>query len=462
MKLSRKTVLVLLVVAALSAAVVSPAAAAPGTGQPAAPALACEGGTCQIAGSTSGLLGALQLGANLALSQVPFETTADGGTRATLNAQRDITLSLPIGEIKLANAQLQVEVGTDGKIKRLNGSADMPFPTFGLLNDVHVVNPARADVGLDLGKNLPDVGVPLQPDRPYLFFNANSFLNVAGRTAGSPDDFSLAFTPGQRLTLVVDTVDPVAYLNGQATLSVTDQIALLGGILESTPLGPYVPNTLPLRERTQFGLAGKFNKDLAESRLTLRGGYMLDAGFLPAQLGVDAQLVNVLGQLTLSRDGALVDGVLKSAIQPDKVFDGSVKVETFIPFTETAGPSYAGVDASLKVPAAKLGIGGGAKASAGKYELNGQLTTPFSGSELKGKVSGRLPDVAGAVGQAASAVGSAATKAAQFVGPLAGRAGATVSEYARSGLSLAGNAIVAGKAKLSSDGSPMTMGAPEM
>ena len=159
----------------------------------------------------------------------------------------------------------------------------MPFPTFGLLNDVRVVTPARANVGLDLGKNLPASGFDLVPDRPYLFFSANSFMNMAGRTSGTADEFSLSFEPGQRLALVVDTVEPVAYLNGQVTLPLTDQIALLGGLLEHTPIGPYVPDTLPLRERTQYGLSGKFSKDVAASRLTLRGAYTLDAGFLPAQ-----------------------------------------------------------------------------------------------------------------------------------------------------------------------------------
>ncbi len=387
MNSSRRVVLIVLLVAALSAVAVSPAAAAPagqGTG-PNLPALSCESGTCELTGSAGGLLGILR-DAHLSLKQLPAQGMTESGSQATLDLQKDVTLSLPVGEITLTNARLQLELGADGKVRRLNGSADMPFPTFGLLDNVHVVAPARASVGLDLGKNLPDTGFEPVPDRPYLFFSANTFMNLTGRTAGQQDDFSLAFTPGQRLTLVVDTVEPVAYLNGHVTLSITDQIALLGGILESTPLGPYVPDTLPLRERTQYGLSGKFSKDLAKSQLTLRGAYLLDAGFLPAQLGVDARLVDVLGELTLTRNGALVDGVLKSSIQPDKVFDSRVEVKTFIPFDETAGPGYASVDAMAKAPAVRLGVGGGATASAGHYQLTGRLSTPFTRSDLKGQV----------------------------------------------------------------------------
>jgi hypothetical protein len=315
-------------------------------------------------------------------------------------------------------------------------------------------------------------------------------MDVTGRTAGQADGFSLSFAPGQRATLVIDTVVPVANLDGHVTVSGIEQFALLGGLLENTPVAEYVPDTLPLRERTQFGLSGKFSKELAESRLTLSGAYLLDAGILPARLGIEAQPVNLLGELTVSRDGVSVDGVLKSTIEPDKLFDGGARIKMFIPFSKVAGPAYAGIDASVKMPAVNLGVGAGAKASAGKYELSGQLRTPFTDSDLSGKVSGDLPDVAGAVGpvlgQAAGAVGSAAgvvgaaageaasamgmtagkatgavgtaaVKAAEFVGPVASKAAGVLSGYARSGLGQAENAINAGKAKLNRDATPTPM-----
>jgi hypothetical protein len=90
-------------------------------------------------------------------------------------------------------------------------------------------------------------------------------------------------------------------------------------------------------------------------------------------------------------------------------------VGTFISLNPVAGPSYAGLDASMKIPVAKLGVGAGAKAGAGKYELSGELNTPFTGSALQGK------------------------------------AAATVGDYARAGVGLAGNALSAGRAKLSGD-----------
>jgi hypothetical protein len=490
MKSLSKVVLVLLTVTALSAAVVSPAAAA--APEPQLPALTCADGACQLVGNATGLAGFLRGGANLALTQLPFEPSADGGVQAALDIKKDITLSLPVGEVVLTNAELQVEVGEDGKIKRLNGAADMPSLTFGLLDDVRVLTPARANVGLDLGKNLPDTGFELAPERSYLFFYAvsaaaaaaDTAMNVTARTSEKAEAFSLAFAPGQRAILVIDTVDPVAYLDGHVTLSGIDQIALLGRLLERTPVAEYVPDTLPLRERTQFGLSGKFSKNLAESRLILSGAYLLDAGILPARLGIEAQPLNLQGELTVSRDGVWVDGVLKSAIEPDKLFNGGARVVMFLPVSKVAGPGYVDVDASVKVPAVNMGVRVGAKAGVGKYELSGQVSTPFTDSDPTGNVSGDLPDVAGAVGpvvgraagavgsaagtvgsvagraagdvgatagKATAAVGTGAGKAAGFVGPVASRAAGVLSGYARSGLGLAGNAIVAGKAKLSRD-----------
>ena len=123
--------------------------------------------------------------------------------------------------------------------------------------------------------------------------------------------------PGQHLTLVIDTVEPIAYLDGQLTLSLDDQIALLGGILEDTAIGPYVPDSLPIRERTQFDVTGKFRKNLAESYIILTGAYVMDGGLLPARLGIEAQPVQVKFSSTINRD-FLADGVVASSIEPER------------------------------------------------------------------------------------------------------------------------------------------------
>jgi hypothetical protein len=63
-------------------------------------------------------------------------------------------------------------------------------------------------------------------------------------------------------------------------------------------------------------------------------------------------------------------------------------------------------------------------------------------------------------GKASGAIGSAAGEAAEFVGPVAGRTAETLTGYARSGLGLAGDAINAGRAKLSRDATPTVTPTP--
>ena len=320
------------------------------------------------------------------------------GLEASFAVSKDVTLALPWGDLKLTNVALQVALGADGSVERLRGTADMPFPTFGVFDDARVVTPARADVGLELGKNLGGLNLELDPDRQYLFLNVDTAFGMAARAPGKSSEFAFSLAPGQHLTLVIDTVEPIAYLDGQLTLSLDDQIALLGGILEDTAIGPYVPDSLPIRERTQFDVSGKFSKNLAESYIKLTGAYVMDGGLLPARLGIEAQPVQVKGSLTISRDGVLADGVVASSIEPERVLDGGADFQAFIPFREGAGEAFASVKGKVAVPVAKFSADAGAQIGQAGYELRGRLATPFTPRELTGKTAGKidLPDVAGA------------------------------------------------------------------
>jgi hypothetical protein len=410
------------------------------TGAAAAPALAaplppielnCVSGDCAIRLDASAAPAPLRDAAGAVLELLPF------GTNGAVSIDEDVTVRLPIGDITLTNASLEIERAADGSIERLHGTADMPFPTFGLLDDVGIASPARAAVGLDFGRNLAATGLDLVPDRRYLFFDADTAMDVAAHTPGGEREFSIALQPGQRLQLVIDTEEAAAYLNGQVTLSGTDQLALLGGALESTPVGEYLPEVIPVRERTQFGLSGKFSKDLTESYIALSGAYGIDGGSLPASLGIEAQPLRVDGTLRLSRDGALIDGVLGSRIQPELVFDGDARIVAFLPFPGGARQGYVRLGTDLEAPLIKVAAGGTAEVGGAGYLLEGYLASPLRAGELRGRVEGEVPDVAatvgpvmekaaGAMGEAGGAVGSAVGKAGAAVGSAAGGAGDAV------------------------------------
>jgi hypothetical protein len=354
------------------------------------------------------------------------------GPEASFAVSKDITLALPWGDLKLTNVALQVAMGADGAVERLRGTADMPFPTFGVLDDTRIITPARADVGLELGKNLNGLNLALEPDRQYLFLNVDTAFGMAARTPGKASDISFSLEPGQHLALVFDTVEPVAYLDGQITLSLDDQIALLGGALEHTAIGPYVPDSLPLRERTQFAVAGKFSKNLAESYIKLTGAYVMDGGLLPARLGIEARPVQAKGSLTISRDGVLADGVVASSIEPESVLDGGADFQAFVPFREGAGEAFANVKGKVALPVAKLSADAGAQIGQAGYELRGRLATPFTPRELIGKAAGKivLPNVAAAAR------------------PIAAKATSRLAGVAQQGAGLAADAVTAGKLRL--------------
>ena len=414
----KRVVPVVLVAAVLTAAVVNPASA--GSDHP-------------VGVRTP----SLRLGVAQLLEALPFGSMDAEAAKASVSISKDVTLSLPWGDLELTNAQLQVGLDADGSVERLRGTADMPFPTFGVLDDTRVVTPARADVGLDLGKNLSGLNLGLDPDRQYLFFNADTAFGVAARTPGKGSELSFSLEPGQHLMLVIDTVEPTVYLDGQVTLSLDDQIALLGGILEDTAIGPYVPDSLPLRERTQFGVSGKFSKNLAESHLTLTGAYVMDGGLLPARLGIEAKPVQVKGTLTISRDGVLADGAVVSSIEPERVLDGGANFRAFIPFRAEAGEAFASVKGKVAVPAAKLSADAGAQIGRAGYELRGRLATPFAPGELIGTTAGKitLPDVAGAAK------------------PVVSKATALLAGVAQQGVGLAEDTFNAGKMRLKLNGS---------
>jgi hypothetical protein len=349
-----------------------------------------------------------------------------------ISISEDVTLTLPWGDVKLTNVQLQVALAADGSVERLRGTADMPFPTFGVLDDTRIITPARADVGLELGRNLKGLNLALEPDRQYLFLNVDTAFGMAARTPGKASELSFSLEPGQHLALVFDTVEPVAYLDGQMTLSLDDQIALLGGVLEHTAIGPYVPDSLPLRERAQFAVAGKFSKDLAESYIKLTGAYVMDGGLLPARLGIEAKPVQAKGSLTISRDGVLVDGVVTSSIEPERVLDGGADFQTFIPFRKGAGEAFASVKGKVVVPVAKLSADAGAQIGQTGYALRGRLATPFSPRELIGKSAGKInwPDIAGTAK------------------PFIAKTTSTLAGVAQQGAGLAADTVKAGKTRL--------------
>ncbi len=319
----------------------------------------CADGICAIQTPAASLSPLARLGATLGWSALQGRSGAlPAGADLQINDQ--VTLSLPVGELSLPKAQLDVEMGEDNQIARLHGAVETPFPTLGVLSDVRLVQPAKAEVGLDSGANLSHLGAPLVADRQYLFFTIASGMDVAGVIQGTGETLSLTTPAGQALTLVIDTEEPLVYLAGNVTVNTSGEMLLAGPLGELAQQSELIPDALPLRQRTQVVVSGLAGKN-AEEQLTLGGSWGVGAGALGRWIGVEAEPLAVEGLLTLNADGLLARGAVRSAIAPATVLDSSAQVTAFIPFKGGLDDAFVETQTELALPLAKIDVDGSAR-----------------------------------------------------------------------------------------------------
>lgn len=346
----RKLMPVLLSIALLSG--VTGGVARAEEASPQAATLRCVAGACTVQLPASGRPLLAKLGATLGWSALQGKSGALPAG-AALTIDDNLTLTLPVGEITLPKAQLQVEVGEDNHVTRLHGSVQAPFPTLGVLSDVRMVQPALAEIGLDTGANLRHLAAPLHPQRQYLFFHITSGMDVAGKVADTGDTLSLAAPAGQALTLVIDTREPLVYLAGQISVNTSAEVLLVGPLQELAQQSELIPDSLPLRQRIQVAVAGLAGEEVDE-HLRLSGSWSVGAGALGRWLGIEATPLAVEGLLTFSAEGMLLDGIVRTRIEPDTVLDGSARLTAFIPFRKGAPEAFVNAEAAIAVPLARI------------------------------------------------------------------------------------------------------------
>ena len=319
-------------------------------------------------------------------ASILFETLKDNVAflpdDAALSITDELLLKMPVGELKLLNAELTLQMGPDNQVERLRGTAQLPFPTFGIFDDVQVVTPALAGVGLDKGANLRHLNAPLDPERSYLFFDIGAGLDVRAsqRAAdGSVHQFGISVPQGQRATLIVDPQAPFVYVAGNVTLSHSEQLAFVGDLLTTADGWLPLPADLPIVDRTGVYVAGLFTDDLDESYLQIGASHGIHGGALGDWLGVDLSPITAEGLLTLSRSGIQLNSVARSYLQPDRYFDGQLSAEVYVPFSRNWTEAYVAVDGEAAVPMAGLYARGDVWMDGGLQALaSGELVTPWS------------------------------------------------------------------------------------
>ncbi len=376
-------------------------------GAPTTPAsITCDGGACTLQAPLDGLSPLARLGATLGLSALQSRTEMlPAGVG--LEIDQDLTLTLPIGELTLPKARLDIEVDAGNRIERLHGTVEIPFPTLGVLSDVHMVQPATAEIGLDTGDNLRHLAAPLDPERQYLFFNVASGMDVAGRVAGTGASLGLSAPAGQALTLVIDTKEPLVYLAGNVTVNTSGELLLAGPLQDLAEQSPLIPDTLPTWQRTQITISGLAGENV-QDHLTVGGAWALDAGALGRWLGVEARPLALSGVLTLSADGMLLQGMVSSSVAPETVFDGSVEITAFIPFQDGLAAAFVETDATLDVPLAGVAVDAHAhvalpEADAASEDEAAPIPAMASAKRAEGQASNALHDFLAAAGRQAAA-----------------------------------------------------------
>lgn len=137
---------------------------------------------------------------------------ADGTTIVT----GSVDIPTAAGPVELERADLVIEEGPDGEPIIVGGTAEVPFPTTGILEDAVVNHLPTGLVGTDYGRDLHHLGAHLQDDRLYMWFHFDGGLDVELPFAGKPGyealPPSIEIPTGVTATMVLDPNDPYFYV----------------------------------------------------------------------------------------------------------------------------------------------------------------------------------------------------------------------------------------------------------
>ena len=176
----------------------------------------------------------------------------------------EFVLKLPMGDINLVDADVTAQIGPDHRIQSLNGTVHLPLPTFGLLDGMSVVAPVEANIGYDQGKNLTHVHSTLQPDRAYLYFDIGAGMELTGSVQdvdAGEGQIQLSVSRGQQVTLLIDTVEPLVYFDGNVSVRYNGQLAYVRQVLDPTGVTDWMPDDLPLTQTATVHLSGALGRD---------------------------------------------------------------------------------------------------------------------------------------------------------------------------------------------------------
>jgi hypothetical protein len=295
-----------------------------------------------------------------------------------------LTLDLPIGSLKLSDAQIDVTMGADGRIESFYGTAQVPSPSLGMFFRTTSERPVATAIGFDYASKLPQIDASLDPDRKYLFFDLAAGTDLeASLGADADNSLWLSIPEGQRATVVIDPQERFAYIDGNVTIHYNGSVAFLTQLLDPTQTVDVLSGELPVRHQATVHVTGVVANELADTRLELAGRYAVDGGKAAEWLNIDGEPLALEGELVISEDGLLGTGIVRSSVLPDKVWDGAVQAQVFVPFSLDLRDAYIALDTHADVPFAELSADGYARLD-GALDLtaDGSLEAPWQSGDM--------------------------------------------------------------------------------
>lgn len=367
----------------------------------------------------------------ISVMQDNLKLLPDGSGIEVKDAMR---VTLPIGNMQLAGADLVVNVDEEGVVQRVRGSAHLPV--LASLVNAPLSLPTSVSFGFDKGASLDQIDAPLQADHQYLFVEIGNpqqqaaFMNGRSATAKLPTTSSA--------TIVVGADEPFTYVSGTAAMRSSTLAALydllpLGGADPLLASGALLdPSLIP--QHSMAGFSVLWTDDPADAQLTLNLAYGVDGSLAARWLPFDVAPLTVDAEAVVSRAGLRLAGGVHSQIAPSTVLDGSLQASLFVPFDGLQQAELAfSTDGTVPMldwsTSKQVAIGGD---DATQTEQTAETTT-LPASDEAGTATRLLQSATSAATSAAASTGSGVSTAFNAIGDLASRGYGAIANSAAVG-----------------------------
>lgn len=358
MRQFRTTILMIGLISLLFLQLAQPALAAPSATLPTdtpldttAYGIQCTGGVCTLRIKDAGvaLPAPVAAGATLLLTflQDQIQVLPEG---AGLQITDDVTIQTPMGKLALFDTDMVIQLAADNTIERLRGTAQVPWPSFLGSEAVGVERAlAVADIGVEPGKFLNHLNIPLTPEQSYFYIRLGVGVQTDAMGALQREMLYAIDSPvtrGQYLTLLIDPQQLDLWLDGNLTIALLDDWLLFNEFLTDQTGLPFELAS----EAVNFHVTGLVSSDWRTSYLQLDGLYTLEKQFIRNWFQTDASPLAVTGSLLINGEGVLFHGLTRSSVLPDRLFDGEMRVEAFLPLDGNLWGAYVATGGQADFP----------------------------------------------------------------------------------------------------------------